>query len=407
MINEFELLKEISYIRTGGSNEELKCAETLKSVIEEMGVDAWFEEFPVQGSIVEKGVLKAVEPEREISCKPYFCCASGDIKGEFIFLKDPMNKLEQSLVKDKIVAIQGYLRYWMFKDLYEAGAKGIIVSDGYWYDEKNDDIDQRELREPLREIGQLPIVQINTKDLFWLLKNDVKEVEMSVSLKDNPGVSRNVVATVKGESEDTIVFTAHYDSTSLSYGSWDNGSGAVALIKAIEYFRDNKPKRTLTFIFCGSEERGLLGSKAYTVMHENELDKIMLDINIDMIGGIVAPFKVAVTAEKAFVDYLDYFAKIKGIQLSAFRDIASTDSTPFADKGVPGIAFTTYSTATPFHNRYDCMEVMSEKELHEQTMFILDLSIELANAEYMPVKRIIEDDLKEKIDVYMMRKRQD
>ena len=33
--NRVELLKEISYIRTGGSDEELKCAETLKSVIEE------------------------------------------------------------------------------------------------------------------------------------------------------------------------------------------------------------------------------------------------------------------------------------------------------------------------------------------------------------------------------------
>ena len=33
------------------------------------------------------------------------------------------------------------------------------------------------------------------------------------------------------------------------------------------------------------EERGLLGSKAYVRDHEEELDKIVLNINLDMIGA--------------------------------------------------------------------------------------------------------------------------
>ena len=37
-------------------------------------------------------------------------------------------------------------------------------------------------------------------------------------------------------------------------------------------------------MFCGSEERGLLGSKAYVRDHEAELEKIVLIINLDMIG---------------------------------------------------------------------------------------------------------------------------
>ena len=36
------------------------------------------------------------------------------------------------------------------------------------------------------------------------------------------------------------------------------------------------------------EERGLLGSKAYVRDHEEELDKIVLNINLDMIGTYMA-----------------------------------------------------------------------------------------------------------------------
>ena len=44
------------------------------------------------------------------------------------------------------------------------------------------------------------------------------------------GQSHNVILDLPGEGEDYIVFTAHYDSTSLSQGAYDNMSGSVGLL---------------------------------------------------------------------------------------------------------------------------------------------------------------------------------
>lgn len=407
MINVFELLKEISYVRTGGSIEEETCADTLVSCVKAMGVEAVKEAFPVQGSSLKKHSLKVTTPfEKEIVCRPYICCGNADsLKKEIYLLRNIEDPYELSQVKDRFVIVQGYLRQWIYKDLIDNGAAGIIVSDGFWYVD-NSDIDQREIREPLQSFGRLPVVQINTKDLMMIIREGVTEMEMTIEAEDVPGTSHNVIARIPGKRKETVVFTAHYDSTSLSKGSWDNGSGTVALVRFIEYFKDHQPEYSLAFIFTGSEERGLLGSKAFIKDHEEEMKDIVLDINVDMIGGIIAGMKAYVTAEKSFVDYAAYFARSHGQSLEVRRDVGSTDSAPFADNGVPAIAFTSWSPALPFHCRYDNMEVMDENELNKEIDFILEMSKDLVNSVMMPVKREMPDDLKEKLDIYFGRKRQ-
>ena len=66
-----------------------------------------------------------------------------------------------------------------------------------------------------------------------------------------------------GTKEEWIVLTAHYDTTSLSHGAYDNMSGCAGLLGIMEYMKDKERNYGLRFVFCGSEERGLLGSKAY------------------------------------------------------------------------------------------------------------------------------------------------
>ena len=54
--------------------------------------------------------------------------------------------------------------------------------------------------------------------------------------------------------------------------------------KHTEKFIHTKHRYGLRFVWCGSEERGLLGSKAYCEAHEEELKKGVLNVNLDMIG---------------------------------------------------------------------------------------------------------------------------
>ena len=63
-------------------------------------------------------------------------------------------------------------------------------------------------------------------------------------------------------------FGAHYDSVDFSKGVYDNGAGSVINMEILRYFKENPPKRTLKFMWYGSEEIGLEGSWAYVKAHK-------------------------------------------------------------------------------------------------------------------------------------------
>lgn len=405
MLDAYKELAKIAYTRVGGSPQECECAEYLKERIESFNVEVTLEEFPVCQCEIAECSLKVVAPyEREIACRAYVGCGNGDIEAECYYLRDPSNLCGLAMLRNKIVIIQGYLRHWIYKDIVEAGALAIVVADGHYIAEDLD-IDSRELRAPLQEFGLLPIVQINIKDLFELIHSGSKRLHLKLQISNDSGVSRNVVARIPGELEETIVFTAHYDSTALSKGAWDNGSGVVAILKLIEHFAAHKPRHSCVFVLCGSEERGLLGSKAFVVAHEAELAKYGFCINIDMIGSVVAKLVACVTAEADFAGYLNCFARLEGKSLEVYRDVYSSDSTPFADAGVPAMSFGQHGSVTPIHCRYDDMDIVDEAVLNEDIAFIIKVAQRLADGKILPMKRLIPDDMKEKLDYYLARKR--
>ena len=124
---------------------------------------------------------------------------------------------------------------------------------------------------------------IHAADAVKLVKKQTKQVKITIEEKEYEVKSHNVVAELPGEREEWIVLTAHYDSTSSSHGAYDNMSGCVGLWGIMEKMLPVKRNYGLRFVFCGSEERGLLGSKAYVEDHEAELEKIVFNINLDMI----------------------------------------------------------------------------------------------------------------------------
>ena len=107
------------------------------------------------------------------------------------------------------------------------------------------------------------------------------------------------------------------------------------------------------------------------------------------------------------VSYLKYFAKEKAYPLKTRQGVASTDSTAFADKGIPAIAFNRSSNLQPIHLRYDDLSQISIPVLQKDIEFILNFAIRMANAAIIPIKRTIPDKLKEELDIYLLRKRKD
>lgn len=400
-----QILNDTAFIRTGGSPEELKCAEYIVAKCGEMGLEAHIESFPVAMARIDEA--KLIVDGVEIPCQGYKGAGSHEAEAPLYYLpgKDP---LSLSRCKGKIVLTDGRMAYWRYQDVADNGAVGFITycGDVHYRDE---DIDPRELRPHVSKGRKLPGVNIHAKSAIELVKNKAQSARIVLKQEEWEGESRNVVLNLPGEIEETIILSAHYDSTPTSLGVYDNMSGSVGLLALAEYFKDHPHRYSLRFVWCGSEERGLLGSKAYAAAHEEELEKFVLNVNLDMIGSIMGPFKACVTAEEKLVSYIEYFGSEIGFPIEAEQGVYPSDSTPFADKGVPALSFArlaTHNTAT-IHNRYDTMAIMSGEQMAEDIGFVTAFVDRMANAAMLPVGRTMPEKMKEKLDIYNTRKRGD
>lgn len=398
-----KLFKDTAYVRLGGRDPEKRAAEYLCQCAADLGLSAEIEPFDVPLADISEAVFEA--DGVCIPCQGYMCAGSGEIEAPFYYLRstDPWSL---SQCKGKIVMVDGYLGYWVYQDLLKNGAVGFVTYSGNAnYEDR--EIDARELRSYVHNGKRLLGVNINAKDAIALIDKNTQFARIVLSQEEYTGNSQNVVLDMPGEIEETIVFTAHYDSTSLSQGAYDNMSGSIGLLGIAEHFATVPHRYSLRFVWCGSEERGLLGSKAYCKSHEEILDKIVLNINLDMIGCIMGKFIGCATAEEKLVSYIEYFGAEYGFGIKANQDVYSSDSTPFADCGIPAVSFARIApnnTAT-IHNSYDTVAVMRGEQMVEDIAFLIAFSERMANAKFCPVERKIPDNMKEKLDVYLNRKR--
>lgn len=397
-----KIFADTAYIRTGGSPEELRTAQYLQDKIAGLGLKAEIVPFDVPMSRIQEAVLQV--DGVEVTCKGYLCAESGEVDAPFYYLRDS-SPYALSKCRGKIVMIDGYLGYWVYHDLLENGAVGFVTYDGNTnYADR--DIDQRELRSYVHNGNRIPGVNINAKDAVEMIRRGASTAKITLKQEEYTGQSHNVVLDMPGQVDEYIAFTAHYDSTSLSQGAYDNMSGSLGILGTAEHFAAHPHRYGLRFIWCGSEERGLLGSKAYCA-DEEKLKNCVLNINLDMIGCIMGKFISCVTGEEKLCHYISYLGDELGFPVEVKQDVYSSDSTPFADKGVPAVSFARIAppnTAT-IHNRYDTMALMKGEQMVLDTDFLIAFAERMANAARCPVAREMPENMKEKLDIYLCRKR--
>ena len=398
------ILEKTDYVRVSGSAEELRAAEFLKSECESRGVKAALEAFDVETAEILEAALTA--DGKNIPCKGYKLCGSGSVEAPLCYLPNT-DAASIAQARGKIVLLDTGITHWVYQDLLDAGAVGFITYDGdVHYPDR--DIDQKMLRPHVSKGRKVLCVNINAKDAFELVKQAPKTVCIRIEQTESVSASHNVIAEIPGRTDEWIALTAHYDSTPLSHGAYDNMSGCIGLLGIMEALLPKAPLRYgLRFIFCGSEEIGLIGSKAYTAAHEEELKKIDLNINLDMIGTVMGRFIACVTAEEKLLHYLEYLCALKGWGFDGSQDVYSSDSTPFADHGVPALSFARIATKSQatIHNRYDTKAVLSEEQLALDIDFLSDFALSMADAPKCPVSREIPENVRKKLDEYLLRKR--
>lgn len=100
---------------------------------------------------------------------------------------------------------------------------------------------------------------------------------------------KNMIGYIEGKSEQVIVISAHYDhigiiNNEVYNGADDNASGVAALLKFAAYYATHKPNHTLIFAAFDAEEMGLQGAKAFVAKPPVNIERIKLNINMDMIS---------------------------------------------------------------------------------------------------------------------------
>ncbi len=116
---------------------------------------------------------------------------------------------------------------------------------------------------------------------------------------------RNILILLEGSDsglkQQVIVVGAHYDH--LGYGTPqnsrgqvglihpgadDNASGTTAVLELIQALvrLPEPPRRSVLFVFWDAEEKGLLGSKRWVAHPTIPLERVVLMINLDMVGRL-------------------------------------------------------------------------------------------------------------------------
>jgi Zn-dependent M28 family amino/carboxypeptidase len=129
--------------------------------------------------------------------------------------------------------------------------------------------------------------------------NSSKKVTVTIAIKAERPMTQNVVAVWEGGDpvlkNEYVAVGAHYDhvgicapgqADQICNGADDDGSGTTALLgmaEAISHAKQ-KPKRSVLFVWHCGEEKGLWGSRYFTDYPTIPLEKVVTQLNIDMIG---------------------------------------------------------------------------------------------------------------------------
>jgi len=129
--------------------------------------------------------------------------------------------------------------------------------------------------------------------------NAGKNATLTIAAKNEKPMTQNVVAVWEGSDpvlkSEYVAVGAHYDhigicapgtADPICNGADDDGSGTTALLgmaEAISHAKE-RPKRSVLFVWHCGEEKGLWGSRYFTDYPTIPLDRIVTQLNIDMIG---------------------------------------------------------------------------------------------------------------------------
>jgi len=216
-------------------------------------------------------------------------------------------------------------------------------------------------------------------------------------------MTQNVVACLESKDpefgQEWIILTAHYDhlgeivvpegEDGIYNGADDNASGTAAIIKVARKLAGLKDlKRSVMTVFCCGEENGLLGSAYFTSHSLVPLQKIVLNINADMVGRSSGTVNCRYTGcneiyQRSQLVAADHSIKVMPDPFPTWRLLYFIDSYNFARFSIPFIEFMT-DFHSDYHQPADEVQLINFIQLKKITEVIYDLTLYYANGGQRP-----------------------
>jgi Iap family predicted aminopeptidase len=218
-----------------------------------------------------------------------------------------------------------------------------------------------------RQIAVGPAVFISGADSARLRELEGVHARVKVSGRFVPGqTERNVVAELRGESEEAIIVSAHYDSVWRGPGVIDNATGVEGVRRVAEKLAGHGHTRSLIFIGFAAEEIGCVGSRSWIFDAEvtGELERIKAIVNLDCIAH-GDRFEL-MASPQALSDRLARFAGELGLgeryDLQVGPAGPGVDSFPFHEKGIPAASLSHFGYEE-YHLPSERLELVDEQRL--------------------------------------------
>lgn len=178
--------------------------------------------------------------------------------------------------------------------------------------------------------------------------------------------SRNVVATLPGITNYTVIMSAHYVSVEGSPGADDDGSGVSSVLMAAKVLSSYSFHHTVKFICFSGEEQGLYGSASYARDAYQRGDTVLAVLQLDGVGHAVSSeggstIRLCANDASTWItdvtqQVLDGHGEDIGLSIHRNRNFPGSDHQSFINYGYEGVFFLEYEFNPYYHSPQDTIE---------------------------------------------------
>ncbi|MBX3436282.1 MAG: M28 family peptidase [Planctomycetaceae bacterium] len=427
--NHVEHLCTTIGVRWAGSEAEHRAADFVIAYVDALGLQSpRVEEFPLRTWECRSARLVVDDAlDDPLAARPCLFCPAIDVTARLVNAGFGMPHELAAIPGDQLqnaVALidSGFEPFseprafgLRLEELAEAGVRA-AVTFAPLAGRRTSDISVADWRAGDPTSVPLPVLQTSREDFATLRRRAAvgSQVRVHVDAGILNGQSWNAVAEIPGNRwrTESLILSAHHDTTTDSPGANDNAAGVAVLIETARLLARLQeetgvaPGRTIRFVSFGAEEQGLQGSSAFVLRHNGTEPKPRLMINLDELStgnmkGVVLQFPELRPLVQSQLDSMH-----EGLTCHVLAQLdASGDMFPFTRAGIPSAIlwrwrFVGRHPETVYgHSSADTPDKLRLRELKEYAGYLARLLLRLSHVppEDWPENRLDPQEIQQRL----------